>query len=107
MEQGHVRLDALEVLVLDEADRMLDMGFIHDDPPHHRGAAAPAADPAVLGDHAARDPELARPILVNPVEVAVAPVATTADEDRPSGCCFVERERQARAAAATCCAIRR
>jgi ATP-dependent RNA helicase RhlE len=30
LQQGTIRLDAIEVLVLDEADRMLDMGFIRD-----------------------------------------------------------------------------
>src|SRR5690606_41487068 len=30
MGQGFVKLDQLDVFVLDEADRMLDMGFIHD-----------------------------------------------------------------------------
>lgn len=29
-QQGHLKLDNIQILVLDEADRMLDMGFIHD-----------------------------------------------------------------------------
>jgi len=29
-QQGNLKLDQVEILVLDEADRMLDMGFIHD-----------------------------------------------------------------------------
>ncbi|MHC2992630.1 RNA helicase [Pontibacter sp. HJ8] len=30
VSQGHIRLERVEVLVLDEADHMLDLGFIHD-----------------------------------------------------------------------------
>ncbi|EFK95073.1 DEAD/DEAH box helicase domain protein, partial [sediment metagenome] len=40
MESGRAMLSGIEVLVLDEADRMLDMGFI--DPIHHIAQATPA-----------------------------------------------------------------
>ena len=30
MQQGHVSLRDIQFFVLDEADRMLDMGFVHD-----------------------------------------------------------------------------
>ncbi len=52
MGQGFVRLDRLEVFVLDEADRMLDMGFIHDVRRVDSGPAQATPDAAVLGHHA-------------------------------------------------------
>jgi ATP-dependent RNA helicase RhlE len=79
MNQGHARLDTVEIFVLDEADRMLDMGFIHD--VKKIIAALPAKRQTLLfsatmpGDIA----HLADRILNQPVRVAVTPVAATAD----------------------------
>ena len=46
MNQGHVDFSRLEVLILDEADRMLDMGFIH--PVRTIAAAVPAGRQTLL-----------------------------------------------------------
>jgi ATP-dependent RNA helicase RhlE len=79
MNQGHARLDGVEVFVLDEADRMLDMGFIHD--VKRIIAALPARRQTLL--FSATMPNdiahLADRILSQPVRVAVTPVAATAD----------------------------
>ncbi len=79
MAQGFVRLDGLEVFVLDEADRMLDMGFIHDVrrvirelPKERQTLLFSATMPSDIG-------ELARSILSDPVRVAVTPIASTTD----------------------------
>ena len=55
IDQGHVALRGLEMLVLDEADRMLDMGFIHDIRRIIAVLPRAPADAVLLGDHAARD----------------------------------------------------
>jgi ATP-dependent RNA helicase RhlE len=76
MGQGHVRLDRLEVFVLDEADRMLDMGFIHD---VRRVISTLPKDRQTLLFSATMPPEvatLAQGILRSPVRVEVAPQAT-------------------------------
>ena len=55
MQSRAVQLDRVEIFVLDEADRMLDMGFIHDIRRIVDEAAEQAPDAVLLGHHAARD----------------------------------------------------
>jgi len=80
MNQGHLRLDAVEVFVLDEADRMLDMGFIRD--VRKIAAALPGRRQTVL--FSATMPKsvqgLAAGLLNDPVRVEAAPTATTAEK---------------------------
>ena len=78
MEQGHVDLHAVEMFVLDEADRMLDMGFIH--PIRRIGSALPAERQTLLFS-ATMPPkirQLADAMLRDPISVSVTPVASTA-----------------------------
>ncbi len=79
MEQGHVQLAGLEVLVLDEADRMLDMGFIQ--PIRRIIAAVPRVRQTLLLS-ATMPPEIAKlaaGILKDPARIAVDPVSSTVD----------------------------
>ncbi len=78
IRQKHVRLDEIEILVLDEADRMLDMGFIHD--VRTIVAGIPTARQTLLFSATLSSDiaGLASDMLRNPVSVRTAPVASVA-----------------------------
>ena len=79
MGQGYVRLDWVETFVLDEADRMLDMGFIHD---VRRVLRCLPEKRQNLLFSATMPPEvekLAMDILVDPANVKVDPVTSTVE----------------------------
>ncbi len=79
LDQGQLRLDNVEVFILDEADRMLDMGFIHAVrrlaallPKERQTLLFSATMPRAVADIAAS-------LLRDPVRVEVTPAASTVD----------------------------
>jgi len=79
MEQGFITLKNIEYFVLDEADRMLDMGFIHDIkkiiaklPSRRQSLFFSATMPQKIV-------QLSKTILYDPVKVEVSPVSSTAE----------------------------
>lgn len=80
MDQKYISLKDIKIFVLDEADRMLDMGFIHD---VKKTVARLPVKRQTLFFSATMPPEiqkLANTILVNPEKVEVTPVSTTAEK---------------------------
>jgi ATP-dependent RNA helicase RhlE len=80
MNQGFINLKDIKIFTLDEADRMLDMGFINDIkkiiaklPQKKQSLFFSATMPPVIVD-------LTKKLLVDPVRVEVAPSATTAEK---------------------------
>lgn len=93
ISQGIISLKNLEIFVLDEADRMLDMGFVHDVkriikllPPKRQTLFFSATFPSEIQS-------LANSMLTNPVKVEVAPVSATADTIQQK-VYFVEKENK-------------
>lgn len=92
--QGFVDLSCVEILILDEADQMLDMGFIHDlrkivkqVPEQRQTLMFSATMPKEIR-------ELASQWLRRPSEVSVAPVAST-PERVSQAVYYVERQHKA------------
>lgn len=78
-QQGYINLNNIKLFVLDEADRMLDMGFIHDIkkllkllPEKRQSLFFSATMPNNIV-------ELSRKILKSPTKIEVSPVSSTAD----------------------------
>ena len=80
MKQGHVSLRSVQIFILDEADRMLDMGFIHD----VKKIAAQLPDHRQTALFSATMPKnvkvLADKLLTKPVLAEVTPPATTVEK---------------------------
>jgi ATP-dependent RNA helicase RhlE len=91
LNQRHLTLNDIKFFVLDEADRMLDMGFVHD---VKRIIAKLPAKRQTLFFSATMPQEiqqLANVLLTNPVKVEVTPVSSTVDIIQQS-IYFVEKQ---------------
>jgi ATP-dependent RNA helicase RhlE len=94
MNQGFINLKDVEIFVLDEADRMLDMGFVHD---VKRVITKLPAKRQTLFFSATMPNEiqsLANSILTNPEKVEVTPVSSTAETITQS-LYYVEKQNKA------------
>jgi ATP-dependent RNA helicase RhlE len=94
MNQGHVDLKHVEVLILDEADQMLDMGFIPD--LRRIIARVPVKRQTLMFSATMPEPirKLANEWLVNPASVQTTPIATPAEKVDQS-VYFVEKKGKA------------
>lgn len=80
MEQGHVDLSQVETFILDEADRMLDMGFIRDIRKIESKLPKQRQTLLFSATMAAPITQLGQAMLKNPDEIRIAPQGTTAEK---------------------------
>lgn len=82
--QKYINLDHVEVLVLDEADRMLDMGFIHDVNRIIKLVPTPRQSLLFSATLPKEIVTLAKNFLVKPIEVTISPDQPTLDTIKQS-----------------------
>ncbi|KQN25653.1 DEAD/DEAH box helicase [Sphingomonas sp. Leaf33] len=95
IDEGHLSLSAVEIFVLDEADQMMDLGFIHALkrvvkilPRARQSLFFSATMPSAIRD-------LSSQFIKDPVEVKVTPVATTAERVEQQVIFVNQTEKQA------------
>lgn len=79
VREGHLDLSKVEVFILDEADRMLDMGFIHDIKRVIKSLPKQRQNLLFSATFSSDIRQLAKGLLTNPKEINVAPKNSTAE----------------------------
>jgi superfamily II DNA/RNA helicase len=79
LERGRIRLDRVQVLILDEADRMLDMGFV--EPVEHIASLTPQNRQTLLFSATMKGNvlRLSQRLLKNPLEITIEPERSQAE----------------------------
>ncbi|MFQ5451848.1 MAG: DEAD/DEAH box helicase [Nitrospinaceae bacterium] len=93
LHQGRLRLDKVEILVLDEADRMLDMGFLPDVRRIHSAIPSDRQSMLFSATLSQEIRHLTRTFLTDPVQVTVSPPSSTV-ENIEQRILFVDRENK-------------
>ena len=96
MEQGYIKLSQVKILILDEGDRMLDMGFIDDIRYIVKKTAQKGRQTLLFSATIPREvKELAKAILNNPIEINISPEQPTLEIIKQSVYFISSKKKQA------------